>query len=200
MKTVVLLSGGIDSTVALALAVKDSGSDNVEALTFDYGQRHVREIDAAAQICDHYSIYHMICDIDPIVFGNSALTGQHRIPQSHAETPDATYVPARNTVMIALAAARAETVGASRIVIGANADDAAGYPDCRRRYIEAYRDVLIEGTINTVWLYAPLLDLNKKQIIQLGEELQAPLELAWSCYRGLSQPCGQCGACEVIKQ
>jgi 7-cyano-7-deazaguanine synthase len=190
MKSLILLSGGLDSAVALALC-----DQPMEAMTFYYGQRHEKEVDAAKQIANHYNVPWGIAAIDPVVFGGSALTGHTEIPDGHAESPDATYVPARNTVFLAMAAARAETIGARSIVIGANADDAAGYPDCRADYIEAYRDVLQQGTLGHIWIQAPLLWRSKADIIKLANELNVPVDLTWSCYRGSETPCGTCGAC-----
>jgi 7-cyano-7-deazaguanine synthase len=104
-------------------------------------------------------------------------------------------VPARNTVLLALGAARAEAIGAQNVAIGCNADDYNGYPDCRRKYIEAFRDVLTEGTVGHVWVSAPFLNLTKRAVKQLGEDLGVPAHLTWSCYQGGEQPCGKCGAC-----
>jgi len=191
VSAVVLLSGGLDSAVALAMT-----GGGVDCLTVDYGQTHVREIESAHAVAKHYACTHTVVHLDPVLFGGSALTGDQAIPTGHAETPDATYVPARNTVLLALAAARAETVGAKRIVIGANADDAAGYPDCRRAYIEQFRDVLTLGTIGHVWVAAPIIHLTKTEIRSLAIDLDVPVELTWSCYRGGDTPCGQCGACQ----
>lgn len=194
MNNVVLLSGGIDSAAALALTVERTGT--ADTITVDYGQLHRREIEAAAAIANHYNVKNTIIKISGLVF-NSALTGSADIPDHHADQPDATYVPGRNTILIALAAARAESIGAKRVVIGCNADDAAGYPDCRREYLEAYRDVLLTGTVSSVWVTAPLLHMRKPEIIRYAKRLEVPLELTYSCYRGGEQPCGQCGACEV---
>jgi len=196
MKSIILLSGGLDSSVALAMSLtKDPESRVLEALTIDYGQRHRLEIIAAEWIANHYGIPWKLVTVDPQIFRGSALTGDAEVPEGHAESPDDTYVPARNTVLIALAAARAESIGARMIVIGANADDAAGYPDCRAEYLQAYRNVLQQGTINKVWLSAPLLHHSKDQIIELGHDLDVPMNMTYSCYRGEPEPCGTCGAC-----
>jgi 7-cyano-7-deazaguanine synthase len=197
MKTVVLLSGGIDSTLALAMAKAES--TYVEALTIDYGQRHRREIHSAFEIAHHYDVDHKIVSVDPVLFGGSALTDDTiALPDAPAAEPDATYVPARNTVLLAMAAARAETIDARRILIGCNADDAAGYPDCRPAYIRSFRDVLQEGTLAHVWVQAPLLSLTKVEVLQQARLLDVPLHLTWSCYEGLATgPCGRCGACRL---
>jgi 7-cyano-7-deazaguanine synthase len=191
--SVVLLSGGVDSTVALDMAV--GAAKEVTALSVDYGQRHSRELEAARQVALFYGVRHVEAKVDPVFFSGSALTSDREVPDGHAVSPDATYVPARNTVLLALAAAQAESIGAKNIVIGANADDQAAYPDCRRQYLEAFRDVLQFGTVNHVWVSAPLLSLTKWQISDYAKENNVPLWLTYSCYRGEEQPCGSCGAC-----
>lgn len=197
-KSVVLLSGGVDSTVALDMALK-AGSD-VTALSVNYGQVHSRELTAARQVAMHYAVRHIVANIDPILFAGSALTGDRDVPDGHAESPDETYVPARNTVLLALAAARAESMGADRVVIGANADDQAAYPDCRRSYLEAFRDVLQLGTVNHVWVSAPLLGLTKREIFEYAAGNEVPIWLTYSCYRGGMEQCGSCGACVSNKE
>jgi 7-cyano-7-deazaguanine synthase len=189
--TVVLLSGGLDSAVCLAMQ-----TGPVDCLTVDYGQRHRREIQAAADIAKMYGANHTIVTLNPELFAGSALTGAVEVPDGHAKAPDATYVPARNTVLLALAAARAESIGSRRVVIGANADDAAGYPDCRRKYLEAFRDVLQQGTVGHVWIQAPLLGMTKSEVRQMADELGVPVDWTWSCYAGGDTPCGVCGACQ----
>lgn len=196
MKTVVLLSGGVDSSTALALMINQG--EDIFALTVDYGQRHRREIKAATDVANYYRIKHLVARVDPLLFSGSALTVGREVPDCHANEPDATYVPARNTVLLALAAARAESIGATKIVIGANADDEAGYPDCRRKYVEAFRDVLQLGTLKHVWLMAPLIGMTKADVLREAAKLEVPLSLTWSCYRGGSEPCGRCGACEML--
>lgn len=194
MDAVVLLSGGVDSTVALARELSCSGGQ-VRALTVSYGQSHVREVEAAKNVATFYGVDHSIVSIDPSLFLGSALTGCESIPDGHAEHVDATYVPARNTVLLSLAAALAESIGFGKIVFGANADDEAGYPDCRSGYIEAFRDVLQKGTVGHVWVSAPLLTMPKSQVIELGRMLAIPFHLTWSCYKGGEFQCGKCGAC-----
>lgn len=194
MKTVVLLSGGLDSAVVLAMALRDG---EVSALTIDYGQRHRREIESAKAVADYYAVPHLVAKVDPAVFGGSALTCDREVPDGAAVEPDATYVPARNTVLLALATARAESIGARCIAIGANADDAGGYPDCRRKYLESFREVLLTGTVGHVWLTAPLLGYAKNDVVDLARQIGVPIELTWSCYRGGDDPCGTCGACEL---
>lgn len=193
MTAVVLLSGGLDSAVALAIT-KDQG-ESVIALTVDYGQRHRREIRSAEAIAKFYGVQHALVTVDPVLFGGSALTGSGELPDGLATAPDSTYVPARNSVLLALGAAYAESHSASQVVIGANADDATAYPDCRRDFIESMRHVLMHGTVSHVWVAAPLLALTKPEIVGLATRLRVPIELTWSCYAGGVTPCGRCGAC-----
>jgi 7-cyano-7-deazaguanine synthase len=180
----------------LALALR--AGDTVRALTVDYGQQHRNELDAAARIADHYGIGYHIVRLDPILFAGSALTSQpETLPNHIATSPDTTYVPARNTVLLALAVAYAETTGARQVILGANADDAAAYPDCRPEYLTAFRDVVTEGTTGHVWINAPLLELSKREIVELATGLHIPIGKTWSCYRDGDQPCGRCGACQL---
>lgn len=192
MRSLVLLSGGIDSTVVLADAV--IRNEEVRAITFLYGQTHAREVQAAEQIAAHYGIKHQIVELGTI-FGPSALTGTLDIPDSHADAPDATEVPGRNLVLLSTAAAIADGQGFNVVCFGANAADAAGYPDCRPHFVEGLRDVIMAGTKNHVTLHAPLLYRSKTEVVRIGRTLNAPLHLTWSCYRGGEEPCHRCGAC-----
>lgn len=192
MKAIVLLSGGVDSTVALADTLAH-GHDVLEAVTFDYRQTHARELGAANKIAAHYGIRQRVVELP--VFSGSALTGDRAIPRTHAEAVNATYVPARNTVFLSVAAAIAESQGAGMVVYGANFDDTLGYPDCRPQFIAAMNDLLERAMHKPVWVHSPFVRMTKAQILELGTELDAPLNLAWSCYRGGQTPCGQCGAC-----
>lgn len=188
MKSVVLLSGGIDSTVALAHTKAEL------ALSVNYGQIHRRELHAAAAIAKHYGVEHHEVNIASALDIPCALTGRGKIPDGHAEAPDATFVPGRNIVLLSLATAWANKWGYGAVVIGANADDNAGYPDCRPGFIERVKEATLTGYGVTVW--APLLRMTKRQVIEYGRELEIPFDLTWSCYRGGADPCGRCGACE----
>lgn len=191
-----LLSGGVDSTVVLAEAVRRLGADAVGAVTFTYGQNQERqEVLSAAVVARHYGVFHRLVGLGS-VFGPSALTGQLDVPDGHAEEPDATEVPGRNLVLLATAAAIADGMGCSAIGFGANADDAGGYPDCRPAFLDPLRGAVSHGTRNRIVLRTPLLLRTKAQVHEFGRELQAPLHLTWSCYRGGEQPCGTCGACD----
>lgn len=206
MQAVVLLSGGLDSTTTLALAIRDAYA--VHALTFRYGQRHAYEIEAARRIAERYHVArHEIIDIDLGVFGGSALTDDIPVPKDR-EISDAipvTYVPARNTIFLSFALAYAEVVGASDIFIGVNVTDSSGYPDCRPEYIAAFEQLAnlatkgaVEGRL-PVRIRTPLIDLSKREIIQLGVSLGVEYALTTSCYDPdpTGAACGRCDACQL---
>ena len=188
MKSLVLLSGGIDSTVALAHTKAEL------ALSVNYGQTHHRELWAAAAIAKHYGVEHHELNISSALDIPCALTGHGEIPETHATEPDATFVPGRNLVLLSLATAWANAWGYQTVVIGANADDKAGYPDCRPGFIQQVAEATRTGYGVGVW--APLAKRTKRQVIEYGRELGIPFNLTWSCYRGGAEQCGRCGACE----
>ena len=195
MSSVVLLSGGIDSAVAMRVAMRHS--QIVFAITYTYGQLHAdRELQAARDIAGHYDVQHRHIDLTPVYQPQSALTGHGVLPTSHATEPDSTYVPARNLIMLAIAVANAEQHGARSVVIGVNADDRAGYVDCRPEFIDAMDCAARNGTSNKVFVWAPLIRMGKPAIHQWAESLRIPKGMTWSCYRGGETPCGRCGACE----
>jgi 7-cyano-7-deazaguanine synthase len=204
---VVLLSGGLDSTTTLAIA-KHEGFQ-LFALTFQYGQRHAIEIDAARRVAQAFEVErHVIIDIDLRVFGASALTDDLAVPKSRALDEmgvgiPLTYVPARNTVFLAYALAFAEVTGSEDLFIGVNALDYSGYPDCRPEFIRAFEAMAnlatkaaVEGR-QQLRIHTPLISLTKAQIIQRGLELGVDYGLTHSCYdpspEGAS--CGQCDSC-----
>ena len=204
-KAVVLLSGGLDSSTALAIAHQQGFE--LHALSFDYGQRHQREVDAAAAVARHYGVqYQKTITIDLRAFGGSALTGDFDVPHSRSlekmsqEIP-ITYVPARNTIFLSFALAYAEVTDANDIFLGINAIDYSGYPDCRPEYLEAYERMANLATKATTQdgrvfhIHAPLLRMNKAEIIRKGIELGVPYELTWSCYEGGELACGTCDSC-----
>jgi 7-cyano-7-deazaguanine synthase len=204
-QAVVLLSGGLDSATAAALARREGWSLN--GLTVRYGQVHAVEIEAARRVALALGMArHVELDVDLRAFGGSALVGDGDVPKS--DTGDigagipSTYVPARNTVMLSLALAWAEVIGAERIVIGVNALDYSGYPDCRPEFIAAFEYLAslatkagVEGRPLQVW--APLQQLSKAGIIRLGQELGLDYGLTHSCYdpRPGGRPCGRCDSC-----
>jgi 7-cyano-7-deazaguanine synthase len=206
---VLLLSGGLDSTTMLAWTL-DRGFD-VHAMTFRYGQRHAGEIEAARRVARHYGVRdHVVVDIDLRTFGGSALTADIDVPKDRAPASMAngipiTYVPARNTIFLSFCLAWAEVLGASDIFIGVNALDYSGYPDCRPEYIAAFERMAnlatrggVEGT-SPVRINTPLLELTKRQIVELGRSLGVDYSMTLSCYdpseRG--EACGHCDACTL---
>jgi 7-cyano-7-deazaguanine synthase len=205
-KAVVLLSGGLDSYTAAAIA-RSEGFD-ICALTIDYGQRHAAEIQAARRVAKALeALAHRVVPIDLASFGGSALVGDGSVPKDRAlDDPSipVTYVPARNTVFLALALAWAETVSAANIFLGVNALDYSGYPDCRPEFIEAFERVAnlatkagVEGT--RFKIHVPLVRLTKAEIIRLGTSLSLDYGLTHSCYDPAPDgaPCGRCDSCRL---
>ena len=205
-KAVLLLSGGLDSTTLLALASSEGYA--IHALSFRYGQRHSAEIAAARKIAGRYGVVqHVVTDIDLRVFGGSALTSDIEVPKDRPvnEEIPVTYVPARNTIFLSFALAWAEVIGASDIFIGVNALDYSGYPDCRPEFIAAFQEMArlgtragVEGT-SQVTIRTPLIELSKKEIIQLGLSLGVDYSLTTSCYDPGpdGEACGHCDACQL---
>lgn len=208
---VVLLSGGLDSATVLAMAVADGFQ--CHAISFRYGQRHERELDAAQRIAETLGVTeHVVVDIDLASFGGSALTGDFEVP-THSTVDEIddgiplTYVPARNTVFLSLGLAFAETRQANRVFIGVNSLDYSGYPDCRPEFIEAFQRVAQLGTqagIETpdgITIEAPLIKMTKAEIITKGIELGIDYGLTTSCYDPVDEKaCGACDACLLRKK
>lgn len=195
-KTVVLLSGGLDSSVALADQL-NIGFTNIIALTFDYGQvNRSRELNAARRIAAHYRVEHRIIGLSNL-FIPSALTGSgEEIPVTAAiDSPDATFVPGRNLVFISVGVAIAQGSQAERLVTGCNAADYGGYPDTRSSFMFPLADAV--WAAYGVNISNPLLHMGKPEILQLADSLGVPTDLTWSCYRDGRQQCGQCGSCNV---
>jgi 7-cyano-7-deazaguanine synthase len=203
---VILLSGGLDSATAAALARREGWS--LHALTVRYGQVHAVEIEAARRVAAALGVVkHVELDVDLSAFGGSALVGDGAIPKDRAtDAPGipSTYVPARNTILLSLALGWAEAVGADRIIIGVNAIDYSGYPDCRPEYIAAFEYLAqlatktgVEGHQIRIW--APLQALTKAGIIRLGTELGLDYGLTTSCYDPSpdGKPCGRCDSCQI---
>ena len=205
-RAVVLSSGGLDSTTALAIACAEGFE--CYALTIDYGQRHLLELDAARRVASALGAReHAVVTVDLRRFGGSSLTADlplptDRKPEAMTDIPS-TYVPARNTVFLALALSWAEALGAEDIFIGANVLDSSGYPDCRPEYLEAFERMAnlatragVEGT-SRFHIRAPLITLTKADIVRRAVSLGVDLSLTWSCYDpqpgGL--PCGVCDSC-----
>jgi 7-cyano-7-deazaguanine synthase len=209
MKTVVLLSGGLDSSTVLAIAVKEGFKPY--AISFRYGQRHKVELDAANHIAKSFNVeQHIIIDIDLRQFGGSALTDNIDVPKERSEEQigtgiPITYVPARNTIFLSYALAWAEVLESSNIHLGVNALDYSGYPDCRPEYIKAFEDMANLATKASteegkkLSIHTPLINLTKAEIIQKGTKLGVDYSLTCSCYDPSSEgePCGQCDSCQL---
>jgi 7-cyano-7-deazaguanine synthase len=207
MRAVCLLSGGLDSTTCLAWA-RHQGFETY-ALSFDYGQRHRVEIESAKRVAAAIgAVAHRICKIDLRLFGHSALTDDIDVPKDREESGMSagipiTYVPARNTIFLSFALAWAEVLDASDIVIGVNALDYSGYPDCRPEFIHAYETMAnlatkagVEGKTR-IKIHTPLIDLSKAGIVKLAAELGVNFGLTQSCYDpdAEGKPCGRCDSC-----
>jgi 7-cyano-7-deazaguanine synthase len=205
----VILSGGLDSTVCMALAARRAERSPL-ALTFDYGQRHRTEIDRAAGVAGYYRSEHLVVHLDTSAWGGSALTDLTReVPRAADGAGDpvdpsssipSTYVPARNSIFLSVALGVAEARDLDAVWIGVNAIDYSGYPDCRPEFIDAFRRVAATGQKRGVEgrpieIVTPLIESTKGGIVRTGLDLGAPLDLTWSCYQGGDHPCQECDAC-----
>ena len=208
MKAVVLLSGGLDSSTCLAVALKKYPAAEVLAVNMYYGQRHDKEMQSAREIARYYRVELMEMDLS-VIFARSDCsllkTSENAIPEGSYEEqqkqnpgkPVSTYVPFRNGLMLSAAASIAISVGAAEIYYGAHADDAAGnaYPDCTPQFTEAIDRAIKYGTDGQVQVIAPFIRKTKADIVYEGTMLGVPYDLTWSCYEGGEHPCGKCGTC-----
>ena len=203
MKAVVLLSGGLDSTVCMAVA--HSKGYEIFPISFNYNQRHDRELISASNVANHYhATKHIVIRTNMDAIGGSALTDKELVvPEGQTVNQEIpiTYVPARNLIFLSYALGYAEVTGADKIFIGVNALDYSGYPDCRPEFINLFQQVADYSTKagvqdqRKITIETPLLHLSKKEIVLLGKELHAPLELTTSCYNGGEAACGECDSC-----
>jgi 7-cyano-7-deazaguanine synthase len=202
LKAVVLVSGGLDSVTALAIA-QEAGLD-CHALAVDYGQRHRSELQAARRVTAAAGVSLKILPLDLRTIGGSALTADIDVPEGGSTGIPITYVPARNTILLSLALGYAEVLGADDIFIGVNAVDYSGYPDCRPEFIEAYQRMArlatkagVQGAEITV--HTPLINLTKAEIITRGMALGVDYALTVSCYQADSEgrACGACDSCRI---
>jgi 7-cyano-7-deazaguanine synthase len=201
---VALLSGGLDSATATALAIE--AGYRVIGLSCNYGQRHQRELQAAEKLAAHFGLSeHLQVAVNLATWGGSALTDQAQpLPSEgvQAGVIPSTYVPGRNTVFIALALSLAEARGAERIVLGVNAVDYSGYPDCRPDYLDAFQQLAALATRagregHSPQLWAPLVLWDKVTIVRQAQRLGVPIADTWSCYAGGAEPCGVCDSCRI---
>ncbi len=203
MKAVVLLSGGLDSATALHLA-KSEGFE-LYALSFDYGQKHIKELEAAKLCAAHANAKeHKVVSLKLSDWGGSSLTDNNiEIDDGNIESEiiPTTYVPARNMIFLSVAASYAEAIGAQDIYIGVSEVDYSGYVDCRQEFIDAMEVAINQGTVCAVEnnmpikLHAPFANMSKSDEIKLGVKLGVDYSLTWSCYRGGEKPCGTCDSC-----
>lgn len=208
MKALVLLSGGVDSTTCLGLAVRQYGRENVSALAVSYGQKHTKELEAAKKVAAYYQVEFLCLDLAKIFEQSDCSLLQHsdqEIPkEAYGEQlkasggkPVSTYVPFRNGLFLSAAASIALSKGCSLIYYGAHSDDAAGnaYPDCSSAFQEAMNQAISIGSGNQLQIRAPFVLWTKAKVVKKGLELKVPYELTWSCYEGGEKPCGKCGTC-----
>ena len=209
MKAAVLASGGVDSTTALAQAVERYGAAKVTAVSVLYGQKHIKELEAAEKIASYYGVEHISVDAAPLFQYSRAslLQGSpepvpkecyaDQLKKTQGKAPVSTCVPFRNGIFLAAAAGIALSLGSEAVIYGAHADDAAGaaYPDCSPAFFEAMAAAVWEGSGRQIRLEAPFLAMNKAAVVEIGLRLHVPYELTWSCYEGGAEPCGQCGTC-----
>ncbi|AGN16231.1 MULTISPECIES: 7-cyano-7-deazaguanine synthase QueC [Methanobrevibacter] len=203
-KAIAVLSGGLDSTVAMSCYVNDY---DIEAVTFDYGQKAIKqEIKAAKNICNHYNIPHTVIDLKWLGdISDSALNSDNDIPNPSDEdldnldeaqkTANAVWVPGRNIVFTAIATSFAESVGASKIIVGWDLEEANTFPDNSKEFLDAFNNLLNIGSPEDLEVVAPAIDLNKDEIVKLGNKNNCPMELSYSCYTGHDKHCGVCESC-----
>ena len=208
MKALVLFSGGLDSTVCLALAIEKYGAENVTALSISYGQKHTKETKAAQEIAKHYGVRLKTLDL-ALIFADSdcplLIAGKGDIPkETYAEQlmhtegkPVSTYVPFRNGLFLSSAASIAISLDCGVIFYGAHSDDAAGnaYPDCSKEFNDAINSAIYIGSGNQLKVEAPFVSKTKADVVAEGIRLGVPFEMTWSCYEGGEKPCGKCGTC-----
>ena len=204
MKTVVVLSGGMDSAVALAFA-KKNGYKITNAINFNYGSKHnEQEGLAATAIANFYGVPLTKIELLFInkLFKSHLLKNGGKIPDGHYEAPNMkkTVVPFRNGIMLSIAAGYAESVGAKAVIIGNHAGDHAIYPDCREEFIKKLDQSIKLGTYKKIKILSPFVKKTKTDIAKLGNKLGVPFDLTWSCYKGLKNHCGKCGTCVERKE
>lgn len=210
-KALVLNSGGVDSTTCVGLAVDTFGAENVSTISIFYGQKHKKELECAENIAKFYKVKHLVIDLSNVLqYSNCSLLSNSTEAIVHKSYADqiaengegkvSTYVPFRNGLMLSTVAAVAQSIYPDddvHIYLGAHADDAAGnaYADCSKAFTDAMTEAINIGTYNKVHVEAPLVNMNKSEVVATGLKLNVPYELTWSCYEGGDKPCGTCGTC-----
>lgn len=210
-KAIVSLSGGLDSTVCLALAIKEHGADNVSTISFNYGQKHRRELECAEKISLHYGVHHEVIDIRDIFKGGNStlladndydiLEGSYIEQQSRSGSSKvSSYIPFRNGLMLSILASKALSLYPNDnifLYLANHMDDSANdaYPDCSLNFIESMNSAIEIGTYNQCHIKSPFVDKTKQDIVELGFELSAPFALTTSCYNGREKACGKCATC-----
>ena len=197
-KVVVIYSGGMDSYTVLNKAIKQ-GFD-VYALSFNYGQRHVKELEVAASVCADLNVHHKVVDISAInqLIGGSSLTDDIEVPEGHyeEESMKSTVVPNRNMILLSLAVGYAVSLKANKVFYGAHSGDHAIYPDCRPEFVEKMSDVCRIANYEEVEIVCPYLNNSKIEILTDGLKMGLDYSNTWTCYNGREKACGKCGACQ----
>lgn len=197
-KVVVIFSGGMDSFTVLNLAIKQGYQ--VFALSFDYGQRHKKELDYASEACAKLNVHHKVVDISAInqLIGGSSLTSDIEVAEGHyeEESMKSTVVPNRNMILLSMAVGYAVSIDANKVFYGAHSGDHAIYPDCRPEFVHKMNDVCAIANYQAVEIVTPYLAVSKTAILTSGLEMGLDYSLTWTCYNGREKSCGKCGACQ----
>ena len=203
-KAISVMSGGLDCTVATSIISKDH---EIHAITFNYGQKALeREVKASKAICNKMNWTHEVIDLPWLAnISNSSLNTDEEVPEPSAEdlddleksneTASSVWVPASNAVFTSIALSYAESIGADTIIVGWNGEEGATFPDNSKEYMEKFNELIEEGSPEKIRIEAPLINLNKEEIVELGVECGAPMELSYSCYKGREKQCGVCESC-----
>ncbi len=208
-KAISVLSGGLDSAVATAIYAEDY---DITAITFDYGQQSLeRELESAKALCDRYNMKHEVIQLPWLAkISNSSLTSDEDIPDVELDELDdeakalenskSVWVPARNTVFCSIALAYAESLQAEIIIVGWDYEEAVTFPDNSKEYLESFNKTIEYGSFDDISIKAPLIDMDKEDIVLKGDEVNVPMELSYSCYKGSSVHCGVCESCQRRKR
>ena len=209
-KVIAVVSGGMDSVTALwrIADTSDDMANNVRMVSFNYGQKHVKELEMAAWHADHFGIQHNIIDLTSIteLLGSSSLVGEEEVPEGHyaSENMKSTVVPNRNMMMLSIASAIAVNFNAQFVLAGMHSGDHAIYPDCRPEFVDAFNKSLRTATEGyadpTLRVFTPYINVPKDEIVREGTRLKLPYEKTWSCYKGQANHCGLCGTCVERKE